>query len=123
MTRERIDLPEPGCLLDGRFGNDFNTARIVAMAAEHGMRISPTDRDRTARVLRARFTESELTDDESEPFTDLGHSAEAHLNSIAPEDHRFGFWEGDFMYMPTEWWGRGGVNRPAGINERPAAPP
>jgi hypothetical protein len=44
-------------------------------------------------------------EEEWEPFVDLGQSAEDYLNSLAPDDHRFGFKEGDFMYMPAEWWG------------------
>jgi hypothetical protein len=101
---KRIDLPESGCLFDGRFGNDFNTARIVALAADHGMSIAPADRDRLQRILSASLSESELAGDEWEPFNDLGQSAEDYLNSIAPEDHRFGFSERDFMYMPAAWW-------------------
>src|SRR5438309_343663 len=101
---ERPDLPEPGCLFDGRFGHDFTLARVVSLAADHGLALADEDRGRTSRVLGASFSESELTEDEWEPFVDLGLSAEEHLNSIAPEGHHFGFSEGDFFLMPDEWW-------------------
>lgn len=96
---------ETGCLIDGHWGQ-YGIARVVMIANDLGWS------DGVAVELASRHLDSmgpspwpDLSGDEYEWLINMADRAEEWLNdNIATGDNSFGWHDGEFFYMPSDWW-------------------
>lgn len=100
-----------GCWIDENWGH-YGVARLVDIAQDLGMEISGLDE---SAVWAYRNNEDEFQDEQTGEYHNasdwlfmqggLGDEAEEWLNdNIAKPGFYFGWYEGGFFLMPTEWW-------------------
>jgi hypothetical protein len=107
-------------MIDGHWGQ-YATARLVEIAAGYGYPGEADQADAKAILHEMAYpgsgdaavqlivsglpAEPAPHDDPWEHIIDAADSAEAWLNdNIAAEGHAFGWHDGEFFYMPNEWW-------------------
>lgn len=104
-VRRARPVLEPGCYVAGHWGQ-YGVARMVAMAEDHGY---PDER---VKLLARKKIDSMqpsaavgLTDGEEEELSDAADKVEEWLNvNVAPEDHSFGWHDGEFYLWSDDDW-------------------
>jgi hypothetical protein len=109
----KVTEAEAGCWLDGANWGWTGPARVVELAQFYGM----PDETGDDNAILAAFKESadrvtmangDVLEDPAGLVCDqgeLGDQAEEWLNeNVAPEGYSFGWHNGDFFLMCSEWW-------------------
>lgn len=103
--------PSTGCWIDSRWGH-YGVSHLVDIAKDLGMEISDLDE---SALWAYKNNEEEFQDEVTGEYHSssdwiymqggLGDEAEEWLNdNIAQPEYSFGWYEGEFFLMPTEWW-------------------
>lgn len=90
---------QAGCWVDGSFGQ-YADAHVILSACASGWL------DMAAFDIASRWIAMEpFTDSELHLLVSFADDAEAWMNeNIAPEGYMFGWHDGEFFMMTTEWW-------------------
>jgi len=98
-----------GCYVAGTWGQ-YGLARMIVVAvAEFGFDESDVIDLANRKLGEMDYETTEyLTDDEHTWLSDAGDEVEQWLNdNVAPEDHYFGWFDGEFFLQSVDWWDEG----------------
>ncbi len=99
---------EEGCLIEGHWGQYAGARLIAEIAAYYGW-----DDHRAIRIANKHLAtmgpnthnNPYPTEAEYEYLFGADEEATDWLNeNVAEKDHQFGWHDGEFFYMPNEWW-------------------
>jgi hypothetical protein len=101
MTDSTYPVAYAGCVIDGRHGWHAHYM-VIEIAENLGMELDKTDTEAVDAYRKNR------DDDAFGYILDQGglfDRVDEWLNENAAADgYQFGWHEGDFFYMPDEWW-------------------
>lgn len=104
MTATPIEPPEPGCYVEGHWGQ-YGIARVVQIACAEYEWPNPDAADLADRHLASMgpSTEPDLSADEFDLLVSAADDAEAWLNKhVSAEGYAWGWDDGEFFYGPIE---------------------
>lgn len=103
-TKLDTDKLEPGCYIDGHWGQ-YGPARMLQMAGEMGWENEAILALAEKKLASMAPSENEeLTADEEDQICDALDGAEQWLNDHAvPEDHSWEWIDGEFFLSALDW--------------------
>jgi hypothetical protein len=111
-TVPKVTTDQAGCWLDGANWGWTGPARVVEIAHFYGMPADDNDDAILAAFKesadRVTMTNGDVLENPTGLVSDQGEladQAEEWLNdNVAPEGYSFGWHNGDFFLMCSEWW-------------------
>lgn len=105
MTIIKALPKDAGCYVDGHWGQ-YGVSRVIDVAAGFGFDDAEAlDLASRHMALYGPSSAPELTDDDWDSLIWASERAEQWLNdNIAPQDHYFGWYDGEFFLQSVDWW-------------------
>lgn len=105
-SNEVIRPPEPGCYVDGWWGQ-YAPARVIQLAGTTGMPDHALINLANAKInsMGTNPHNIELSVDDEEAIVEGSDRAIEWLNeNVCQDGYSWGWHDGEFFYQSTEWW-------------------